>query len=152
MSFAFVAVSDAWIQNCCCRGCRGNRPFTASGSTLHGFVVRKSCDTDTVRHVPTNAGVSAFFASIATPVSLPSCKRTEGLHSSARSRHFLTKVLGLPHFMDYGRASRSITNIFTPQSSASAIPFPARAARVTFLITLGFDSGFHPAQSNACAA
>jgi len=39
MSFAFVAVSDAWIQNCCRRGCRGNRPFTASGSTLHGFVV-----------------------------------------------------------------------------------------------------------------
>src|SRR6266481_2061641 len=84
MSFAFVAVSDVWIQNCCRRGCRGNRPFTASGSTLHGFVVRKSCDTNTVRHVPTNAGVSAFFASIATAVSLPSGKRTEGLHSSAK--------------------------------------------------------------------
>src|SRR3979411_2947980 len=84
MSFAFVAVSDVWIQNRCRRGCRGNRPFTASGSTLHGFVVRKSCDTNTVRHVPTNAGVSAFFASIATAVSLPSGKRTEGLHSSAK--------------------------------------------------------------------
>jgi hypothetical protein len=30
MSFALVAVSEAWIQNCCRRGCRGNRPFTAS--------------------------------------------------------------------------------------------------------------------------
>jgi hypothetical protein len=32
------------------------RQQAASGSTLHGFVVGKSCDTDTVRHVPTNAG------------------------------------------------------------------------------------------------
>jgi hypothetical protein len=51
-----------------------SRQQAASGSTLHGFVVGKSCDTDTVRHVPTNAGVSAFFASMATAVSLPSDK------------------------------------------------------------------------------